>query len=196
VLSGAAQQAGAIPPPGGARAAPPPAGQPVPPRQETARPLSGMRGCLAARSARRAARHAAHGAAEAPRGMPPEPGRAHAAPAPAGPGLLPAPDCSVPRPLDLLRRARPLRRAAPLFPLGHGRCVYMAPPARRPAEQRHLGAISPGARPRAESATLPHRSQAPESDGLRVTLCTAEARTTEEPEAGTLPVRVCTGGAG
>jgi hypothetical protein len=31
---------------------------------------------------------------------------------------------------------------------------------------------------------------------MMVTLCTAEASTTEEPEAGKLHVRDCTGGAG
>ena len=67
---------------------------------------------------------------------------------------------------------------------------------RRQAEEFYLGAVHPGPRPSKDSTALHHRSQASKSVCLRATLCTADASTTEEPDAGKLHVRVCTGGAG
>src|SRR5262249_48401417 len=86
--------------------------------------------------------------------------------------------------------------AQPLFPWGHGLYVHMAQPAGRQAEQLDVGAVHPRPRPRHESASLYHGGSTPESVCLKALLCTAAASTTGEPEAGTRPVRVCTGGAG
>ena len=75
-------------------------------------------------------------------------------------------------------------------------CVHMAQSARREAAEVHLGAMHPGPRPGKESTAPHHGGQTTERICLRASLCTADASTTEEPEAGTLHVRVCTGGAG
>jgi hypothetical protein len=56
--------------------------------------------------------------------------------------------------------------------------------------------MSPAPRPCQES-TSPYAGHQPAQRGcVRRVLCTAEARTTEEPEAGKLHVRDCTGGPG
>jgi hypothetical protein len=72
----------------------------------------------------------------------------------------------------------------------------MAPSARGEATEVYLGAVHPGLGSDRESAAAHHGGQAPESVGLMASLCTADARTTEEPETGKLYVRDCTGGAG
>jgi hypothetical protein len=86
-------------------------------------------------------------------------------------------------------------RAPPLFALGHGLYGQVAPSAGRPAAPLHLGAVSPGPRPRQDSTLLEHSGQTSKRVCLQALLCTADARTTEEPEAGQLHVRGCTGGA-
>jgi Acyl-CoA thioester hydrolase/BAAT N-terminal region len=85
----------------------------------------------------------------------------------------------------------------PASPGHHPGCyVSMAPPAGRQAEQLHVGAVYPRPRPRPESASSSRGGSTSERICLKAWLCTAEASTTEEPDAGKLHVRVCTGGAG
>ena len=74
--------------------------------------------------------------------------------------------------------------------------MYMAQPARWHAEQCPLGVVRPGPGPRQECASLHDRGQTPERVCWKAWLYPADARTTAAPEAGKLPVRVCTGGAG
>src|SRR5215471_17810819 len=196
VFSGAAQKAGEIPPSSGSRENPSVPVQPFSPEQEAALHLSGIRVFLDTRSARRVPRHATHRPQEAPSRLPTAHGMDQATPAPAGAGMLPASECALTRPLQLLWRARKRPLAEPLRPLGDGLCVQMAQPARRQAEQLHVGAVCPRPRPRQESASLYYRSSTSESVCLKAWLCTADASTTEEPDAGKLHVRDCTGGAG
>ncbi len=193
VLSGAAQEAGAIPPPGGAGEDPSAPGQPCSPRHEAALHLAGMRVRLDARSARRATRHATHRTQEAPRRLPTAHGRDEAPPAPAGAGMLPASERATARPRQVRRRARERSRAQPLFPWGEGRDVHMAQPAGRHAEEVHVGAVY--ARARSRQGRAPSYDGGPTSERvcLKARLCTAEARTTEEPDAEKLHVRDCTG---
>src|SRR5215831_11541882 len=195
VVSGAAQQAGHIPPPSGPGKDASAPVQPYSPKQEAALHLSGIRVLRDVRAVRCPPRHAAHCAPEAPRRLPPAHGMDQATPARAGAGVLPASECATPRPLQLLWRARECSLAQPLLPLGHGLYVHMAQPAGRQAEQLYVGAVHPRPRPRQESASLYHGGSTPESVCLQALLCTADARTTEEPEAGKLHVWVCTGGA-
>jgi hypothetical protein len=156
VLPGAPQEAEDIQPPGCHRENLPAAVQSFSPQHAAARHLSGIRVCLDARSAWRATRHAAPRAPEAPSRLPTADGVDQATPAPAGAGILPAAECALTGPLHLVRRARELPLAQPLFPLGHGLYVQMAQPAGRQAEQLHLGAVYPGPRPRQDSTALYH----------------------------------------
>jgi len=59
-----------------------------------------------------------------------------------------------------------------------------------------VGAVSPRPRPRQESASSYDGGSTSERGCLQALLCTAEARTTEEPDAEKLHVRDCPGGAG
>ena len=113
-----------------------------------------------------------------------------------GAGMLPASERAPARPLQLLWRARERPLAQPLFPLGDGRYVPMAHPAGRQAEEVHVGAVYARARPRQGSASTYYGGSTSESVCLKARLCTAEASTTEEPDAEKLHVRDCTGGAG
>src|SRR2546425_8878731 len=185
-----------IQPPGCNRENLPASVQSFSPQHEAARHLAGIRVFLDARSARRATRHAAHRAHEAPSRLPTADGLDQAIPAPAGAGILPAAECALTGPLQLLRRARELPLAQPLFPLGHGLYVQMAQPAGRQAKQLHLGAVYPAPRPRQDNTALYHGGQTSGRVCLKALLCTAETSTTEEPDAGKLHVRDCTGGAG
>ena len=178
------------------RANPPAAVQSFAPQHDATLHLAGMRVCLDARSARRATRQAAHRAHEAPSRLPTAHGMDHATPAPAGAGILPASECATARPLQLLWRARELPLAQPLFPLGDGLYVQMAQPAGRQAEELHVGAVYPRPRPRQDSASSYYGGSTSEGVCLKALLCTADASTTEEPDAGKLHVRDCTGGAG
>src|SRR5262249_37329949 len=155
--------------------------------------LSGLRVCLATRSARRAPRHAAHRAPEAPSRLPTAGELDQGTPAPAGAGLLPAAAGAPTEPLRLLQRARGRSRAPPPIPLGDGLYVQVAQSAGRPAEPLPLGAVYPGPRPRQDSTALYHGGQTSTRIALKARLCTADARPTEEPDAGKRHVRVCTG---
>src|SRR5712692_7898224 len=128
--------------------------------------------------------------------MPADCGMDQTAPAPAGAGILPAVECAVTGPLQLLRGARELPGAETLFRLGHGMHVEVAQSAWGQAAEFDLGAVPPGPRPGKDSTPWHYRSQASQSVCLRAALCSTEASTTEEPDAGKLHVRVCTGGAG
>src|SRR5712671_3531974 len=185
-----------MPPPGGAGEDPSATMQPLSPQHEAALHLAGIRVRLDARSARRAPRHAAHRTQEAPSRLSTAHGMDQATPAPAGAGMLPASACATPRPRQLLWRARELPRAQPLLPLGDGLYVHMAQPAGRQAEELHVGAVHPRPQPRQDSASSYYGGSTSESVCLKALLCTAEASTTEEPDAGKLHVRDCTGGAG
>jgi hypothetical protein len=196
VLAGVAQKAGKMPSAGSPREAPAATVQPLSSKHEAALHLSGMRVFLEARSARRAPRPATHRPHEAPRRLSTTHGMEHATPAPAGAGMLPAFACATTRPRQRLWRARALSCAPPLLPWGDGPYVYMAQPAGRQAEQRHVGAMYPRPRPRQESAASSHGGSTSESVCLKAGLGSAEARTTEEPDAGKLHVRDCTGSAG
>src|SRR5215471_5354988 len=196
VFSGAAQKAGEIPPSSGTRENPSVLVQPVSPEQEAALHLSGIRVFLDTRSARRAPRHAAHRTQEAPSRLPTAHGMDQTTPAPAGAGILPASECAITGSLQLLWRARELPLAQPLLPLGDGLYVQMAQPAGRQAAQLHVGAVYPHPRPRQDSASSYYGGSTSESVCLKALLCTADASTTEEPDAGKLHVRDCTGGAG
>ena len=156
------------------------------PAQEAALHLAGIGVFLEARSARRAPRHATHRTQEAPSRLPTAHGMDHTTPAFAGAGILPASDRATARPLQLLWRARERPRAQPLFPLGDGRYVPMAHPAGRQAEEVHVGAVYARARPRQGSASTYYGGSTSESVCLKARLCTAEASTTEEPDAGKL----------
>jgi hypothetical protein len=194
VFSRAAQKAGEIPPPSGSREHPSVPVQPFSPEHEAALHLSRMRVFLATRSARRAPRQAAHRTQEAPRRLPTAHGMDHTTPAFAGAGILPASACAMTGPLQLLWRARERPLASPLFPLGDGLDVHMAQSAGRQAEQLHVGAVYPRPRPRQDSASSYYGGSTSESVCLKAGLCIAEASTTEEPDAGKLHVRDCTGG--
>jgi hypothetical protein len=183
-------------PPGGTGADPSATVPPCSPEPEAALHLSGMRVLLDARSARRATRHATHRAPEAPSRLPTAHGMDQATPAPAGAGMLPASECATTGPRHLRWRARDLPLAQPLCQWGDGLYVQMAQSAGRQAEQLHLGAVYPSPRPRPDSASSYHGGSTSERVCLKALLCTAEASTTEEPDAGTLHVRDCTGGAG
>jgi hypothetical protein len=196
VLSGVAQKAGKIPPSGSAGEDPSATVQPFSSKQEAALHLSGICVLLDARSARRAPRHAAHRTQAAPSRLSTTHGMDQATPAPAGAGILPAFEGATTRPRQLLWRARELSLAQPLLPLGDGLYVSMAQSAGRQAEQLYVGAVHPRPPPRQDSASSYYRSSTSESVCLKAGLCTADASTTEEPDAGKLHVRVCTGGAG
>jgi hypothetical protein len=196
VLSGAAAAVGEMHPPGRAREDSPAALQPFSPQQEAALHVAGIRICLDARSARRAARQAAYGTPEAPGGLSADQGRDQAAPAPARPGVLPTSERTATGALQLLRREGQLWLAVSLLQLGHGLCMHMAQPTRWQAAAFSLGAVFSGSRPGKDSTSPHYGSQTPPGVRVTTTLCTAEARPTEEPDAGTLHVRVCTGGAG
>src|SRR5262245_42880484 len=170
--------------------------QPCSSKQEAALDLSGIRVLLDARSARRASRPAAHRTQEAPSRLSTTHGMDQATPAPAGAGMLPASACAPTRPLHLLGRTRELSLTQPLLSLGNGLYVSMAQPAGREAEQSHVGAVHPRPQPRQESASSYYGGSTSESVCLKAWLCTAEASTTEEPDAGKLHVRDWTGGAG
>ena len=194
--SGVAQKAGKIPSSGSAGEDPSATVQPFSSKQDAALPLSGMRVLLEASSARRAPRQAAHRTPEAPSGLSTTHGMDQATPAPAGAGRLPAFACATTRPLQLLWRARALSLAQPLLPWGAGLYVSMAQPVGRQAEQLDVGAVPPSPQRRQDSASAYDGSATSASVRLKAELCTAEASTTEEPDAGKLHVRVCTGGAG
>src|SRR5262249_35855119 len=149
-----------------------------------------------ARSARRVPRHAAYRTQEALSRLPTADSLDQAPPAPVGAGILPAAACALTVPLQLLRRARKLPLAHPLLSLGPGLYVQVAQSAGRQAEQLHLGGVYPGPRPRQDSTALYHGGQTSTSVCLKARLCTADASTTAEPDAGKLHVLVCTGGAG
>ena len=194
--SGVAQKAGKIPSSGSAGEDPSATVQPFSSKQEAALHLSGIRVLLDARSARRAPRHATYRTQEAPRRLSTTHGMDQATPAPAGAGRLPAFACATTRPLQLLWRARERSLAQPLLPLGDGLYVEMAQPAGRQAEQLDVGAVHPSPQPRQDSTSSYYGSSTSERVCLKAGLCTAAARTTEEPDAGKLHVRDCTGGAG
>jgi hypothetical protein len=59
-----------------------------------------------------------------------------------------------------------------------------------------VGAVCLRPRPRQDSAASCHGGSTSESVCLKAWPCTADASTTEEPDAGKLHVRDCTGGAG
>jgi hypothetical protein len=183
-------------PPGRPRQDPPPALQSCPSQHAAALHVSGMRAVREARPSRRAARQATHRAQEAPRGVPTENGRAQTAPASAGTRVRPAMAYPGTGPRPLRRSARQLSLPAPLFRARSPLYVEMAPSARWEAAEFSLGAVHAGAGPERESTATPHGGQATERVGMMVTLCTADASPTEEPDAGTLHVRDCTGGAG
>src|SRR5262245_56960801 len=107
-------------PPSGSRENPSVPVQPFSPEPEAALHLSGMSVLLDTRSARRAPRHAAHRTQEAPSRLPTAHGMDHTTPASAGAGVLPASECAITGPRQLLWRARELPRAQPLLPLGDG----------------------------------------------------------------------------
>ena len=158
--------------------------------------LLGVELVLEARPPRRAARHATHRAPEAPRGLPTDHGRDQTAPASAGTRGLPAMEYAAAGPLHLRRSARQLSLPPSRFRARSPLCVYMAQSARGEAAALSLGAVHSGSGPERESTAAHHGGQTPESVCMMATLCTAEARTTEEPDAGKLHVRDCTGGAG
>ena len=182
--------------PGGVRADPPPAVQPLSPWQATALHVSGVRMLLDARSAGRAARQTAYSPHEAPGRLPADHGMDEAAPALAGAGILPAAEHPVTGPLQLLRSTRQRTLAAVLFREGHAQRVQMAQSTGRKAAEFYLGAIHPGPRSGKDSTAAYHGGQTTEGVRVRTPLCTADASTTEEPEAGKPHVRDCTGGAG
>ena len=196
VVSGAAPKAGDMPPAGRTGEDASATVQPCAPAHEAALPLSGRRGLREASSARRAPRHTAHRAHDAPRRLPTAHGMEHTTPAPAGAGLLAASACATPRPRQRLGRARARPLAPPRGPLGPGLSVHLAQPAGRPAAPGPLGAVCPGPRPRHERASAYDGRSTSERVCLQALLCTAEARTPEEPDAGKLHVRDGTGGAG
>ena len=72
----------------------------------------------------------------------------------------------------------------------------MAQSTRREAAEFSLGAVHAGPRSHPESTAAYHGGQTTAGVGVRTLLCTAEARTTEAPDAGKRHVRDCTGGAG
>src|SRR5262245_15046469 len=183
-------------PPGGPRENPLATVESFSPQYGAALHLSGLRVHLEARSAWRVPRHATYRAQKAPSRLPTADRLDQGVPALAGAGLLSAAECAPTGPLQLLRRARELSLAHPLFPLGHGLCIQMAQSAGRQAQQLHLGAVYPGPRPRQDSTALYHGGQTSTRVCLKALLCTADASTTEEPDAGKLHVRDCTGGAG
>jgi hypothetical protein len=185
-----------MPPPGGAGADPSAPVQPLSPAPEAARHLAGRCVLLEARAARRAPRQAPHRTAEAPRRLPTAHGMEAATPAPAGAGMLPASDRATARPRHLLGRARARPLAPLLLPWGAGLDVHMAPPAGRQAEACPVGALYARARPRQGRASSSAGGPTSERVCLKARRCPADARTTEEPEAGTRHVRDCTGGAG
>src|SRR5262245_2336348 len=156
----------------------------------------GRKDTLDARSAWRVPRQAAYRAQKAPSRLPTADRLAQGVPALAGTERVPAAECAPTGPRQLLRRARELSLAHPLFPLGHGLCIPMAQSAGRQAKQLHLGAVYPGPRPRQDSTALYHGGQTSTRVCLKALLCPADARTTEEPDAGKLHVRDCTGAAG
>jgi hypothetical protein len=188
--------AGARQPPGGPSAAPSAPVPPVAPTQEAALHLAGLRVLRDARAARRATRHATPCPHEAPSRLPTAHGMAQATPAPAGAGMLPASDRALTRPRPLRGRARQRSLAHPRLPGGDGWSGQRAQPAGRPAAPVSVGAVSPRPQPRQDSASSDHRGTTSARVCLQAWLCTAEASTTAEPEAGTRHVRDCTGGAG
>jgi len=62
------------------------------------------------------------------------------------------------------------------------------------ATQFHLGSFHSAARSCPDSQAPHYRNQSSKGDRLNVMPCTADASTTEEPDAGILHVRVCAGG--
>jgi len=72
----------------------------------------------------------------------------------------------------------------------------MAQSTRREAAEFDLGAVHAGPRANQESTAAYHGGQTTEGVRMRTRLCTADASPTEEPDAGKLHVRDCTGGAG
>jgi hypothetical protein len=74
--------------------------------------------------------------------------------------------------------------------------VPMAQAARGEATEWSRGAVHPGLGADRASAAAHDGGQAPARVGWMASRCTADARTTEEPETGNLYVRDCTGGAG
>ena len=196
VLPGAPPETEARQPPGGPREHPRATVEALAPQHEAALPLAGLRVRLAARSARRLPRQAAYRAHQAPRRLPPAASRAQGVPARAGAGRRAAAAGAPTGPRHLGRWARARARAHPLVPWGPGRCRPRAQSAARQAQPLHLGAVSPGPRPRHESTALSHGGQPSPRVCLQALLCPADARTPEEPEAGTLHVRDWTGGAG
>src|SRR5262245_57319983 len=174
-----------MPPPGGARANPSVPVQPLAPERAAARHLAGRRVLLDPRAARRASRQAAHRPSDAPRRLPMAHGMEHTTPASAGAGVLPAAGGAMTGSRQLRWRARACSRAEPLLPWGDGLDVHMAQPAGRPAEPLHVGAVSPRPRPRHDSASSYDGSATAQRVCLKAWLCTADASTTEELDAGT-----------
>jgi len=129
-------------------------------------------------------------------GGPSEDGREHTAPAPAGPRVLPTLDRPPPGPRALRRAPRHRPFPAPRCRAHEARGVSMAPAARGDAAACSLGAVSPGVGPAPERPAPPHGSPATEGVCLLAPPGPAEARTPEEPDAGTLHGRDSTGGAG
>jgi hypothetical protein len=196
VLAGGTCQVEAMQSPGRPRHPSPPALQSFPSQQAAALYVSGRRAVREARPPRRAARHATHCAQEAPRGLPTENGREQTAPASAGTRVLPAREDSAAGPRQRRRSARQLSLPPSLLRARSTLGVYMAPSARGEAAALSLGAVHSGSGPERESTAAHHGGQTPERVCMMATLGTAEARTTEAPDAGTLHVRDCTGGAG
>jgi hypothetical protein len=195
-FSGAPEEVSEVQPPGGAGEDASAPVQPFSPKHEAALHLSGIRVLLDARSAWRTPRPAAHRPQEAPSRLPTTHGMDQTTPAPAGVGILPASECATTRPLQLLWYAREHPLAQPLFPLGDRLYVQMAQSAGRQAAELYVGAVYPCPGPRQESASSYYGGSTSESVRLKAGLCTADASATEEPDAGKLHVRDCTGGAG
>ena len=196
VFSRAAPKARDRQPPHGTRATPAVPVQPLSPAPEAALPLCGLRVLRDTSAARRAPPQAASRTPDAPSRLPPAHGMDPTTPASAGAGLLPASAGAMTGPLQRRGRARDLPRAAPLCSWGDRRDVHRAQAAGRQAAPLHVGAVDPRPRPRQESASSSYSGSTSESVCRKAGLGTAAARPTEEPEAGKLHVRVCTGGPG
>src|SRR5215510_14614136 len=96
-------------------------------------------------------------------------------------------------PLQVLRPTRSRSLASALLYEGHAQCVQMAQTTRWEAAAYYLGAVHAGPRSNQESTATYHGGQTTEGVRMRTLLCTADASTTEEPDAGKLHVRDCTG---
>ena len=82
-----------------------------------------------------------------------------------------------------------------LFRLVNRMYIQMAQQERREAAEFHVGIVQSDSKPSKDSSPPYYGNQTSEGVCL-ITRSFAEASTTEEPDAGKLHVRVCTGGAG